>query len=110
MGIGVGVPTGQLNILAFAVHQFHKVLGQDRGPLEVVGYDLRYRYAIFRDLAVNQEAGDTCVLGLLHRGNRGVGTGILQNDGGCAASDSRVKQLVLFVGIVVVNQGQCLIA
>jgi hypothetical protein len=47
---------------------------------------------------------DTGFFGFLHWSDAGVRAGIVDDDSRCAARDGCVKQLVLFVGVVIMDK------
>ena len=109
-GVGVGLLADELGVVALFAHDLDELLRAERRALVVVGDDLRDGDAGLVDLAVDQEARNAGVLGLLNRLDRSVGAGVVENDRDRFAGDRGVDQLVLLVGVVVVNEHQSVVA
>ena len=62
------------------------------------------------DLAIDQKARNARGLCLLNRLDRSVRSGVVENDRDRFAGDRRVDQLVLLVGVVVVDEHQSVVA
>ena len=110
MRVGVRLLADQFDVGPLLAHQLDELLRAQGGALIVVRDDLRHRDAGLVDLAIDQEGGNAGGLGLLDRGDRGIGTGIVEDDGRRLAADGGVEFLVLLVGVVVVRQHQRLVA
>lgn len=100
----------QFNVIAGFAHQPDELLGTERRALVVVRYDLRRGRAGGVDLPIDEDARDAGCLCLVHRGNRGVRTGIVEDDRRHLPRDRDVIQLVLLVRIVVVRVDEDLVA
>ncbi len=106
MRVGVGVFTGQFNVIAFFAQQLGKFFRQQGGTLIVVGYDLGNCYTFFGDFAIDQEGRDPGVFGFLHSRHSRIGTSVVKNDRRSFLADTGLDQFHLLVGVIIMDQFQ----
>jgi hypothetical protein len=102
-GIRIRLASDELDVVALFAHQPNELVGAKRGALIVVGDDLSCRHAGQVDLAIDQDAWNPGCLCLLHRRDRGISAGIVEDDCRYLARYRHVIELVLLVRVVVMR-------
>ena len=108
--VGVGLLAHQFHVGPFFAHQFHELLGAEFRALVVIRNNLGHGHAGLVHFTVDEKSRDAGFFRFLHRSDGGVRTGIVEDDGRRLAGDGGVEQLVLLVGIIIMDKDQSIVA
>jgi hypothetical protein len=109
-GIVVGRCAEEFGIVALVADGFDPLLGTECRTLGIVGNELRLGQAFLVDFSVDEDDRNACGNSLLHRTDRTVGVGRVEDDRDRLVGDRRVDQVAFGIGVTLVRTDRCRVA